>query len=369
MSEVPKHAFHGGAFFGAIGESLRTLERASSVVSADVLDAWYDPSPKVISAISAHLPFLVKTSPPTHGEGLREVIATERGVPIAQVLPGAGTSSLMFMAFPRLIGPNDNVLVLDPSYGEYAHLVQNVVGARDLSRFVLPEKLGFAADIEELAHAARQVRLAVIVNPNSPTGTLIGSEGLCRVIECCPETTFWVDETYIDFPSYCDGQSQSLEWFVSRYPNLVVAKSMSKFYSLSGLRVGYLVASEARISEWERVSPPWSVGLIGQLAAIEALLDKDYYQRRALETQELAAELSAGLSDLGYEPVPTKANFVLVKKPDGGVANLVGKLAEQELFIRDANNLSPRFEDHWLRIAVKAREEQSRLLSAMAVIR
>lgn len=367
MTGDSKHAFHGGAFFGAIGESLRTLERANLVISADVLDAWYDPSPKVIAAIHEHLPFLVKTSPPTHCEGLREVIAEERVILAENILVGSGTSSLMFMALPRLVAPPDKVLVLDPSYGEYQHIVENVIGA-ELVRFELPLDT-FEPDIDQLISACQKAKLAILVNPNSPTGVGIELGSIESLAENCPETKFWIDETYIDYFSLERGQAMSAEGLIAKYDNLIVCKSMSKFYGLSGLRVGYLVAPRHLVDGWERFSPPWSVGLIGQLAAVLALQDQDYYAAVAAETRILRQELATGLSSLGWIVTPSVTNFLLARAEGRKAAEIVAKLAEQKIFIRDANNLSPRFGGQWLRTAVKKREEQDRLLSALATIR
>lgn len=206
--------------------------------------------------------------------------------------------------------------------------------------------------------------MVVIVNPNSPTGRVVPRAEMERVVKSCPETIFWVDETYIDFVD-----RHSLEGLVAECDNLIISKSMSKFYGLSGLRVGYLVGSTNKVSEWERLSPPWSVGLLGQLGAIEALLDSEYYKAQVIETMVLREELVLGLAQMGIEPVPSVTNYIFGRLPGGGVADLVAGLANRDIFIRDANNLSPRFEDDWLRIAVKDRNSQSRLLRAMQELR
>ncbi len=361
--DKPTKAVHGGAFFGAIGESLRTLDRASTVVSADVLDAWYDPSPRVVAAIQEHLPFLIKTSPPTHGEGLREVIAQERGLSTENILLGSGTSSLMFSVLPQLVSASDRMVVLDPSYGEYAHIIENVIGAK-LERFELP-LVDFQVDVDRLVEAVRGARLVILVNPNSPTGQAI-SQGAVNVIASeNPNTTFWIDETYIDFYSNEMNQVMSAERLVASMPNIIVSKSMSKFYGLSGLRVGYLVADVRSISIWERFSPPWSVGLIGQLAAIEALLDSDYYRTKSAETREFRSELATGLVGCGWKVVPSVTNYLMAQLPECGVAKIVKRLAEQDIFIRNCDSLSARFNDDWVRIAVKDRPTNHRMLKAI----
>ena len=91
--------FHGGAFFEAIGAGFDALERRNAVVNADVLDAWFPPAPGVLTALSEHLEWLARTSPPTQSEGMRAAIAAAREVPEDAVLPGAGSSDLIFLAF------------------------------------------------------------------------------------------------------------------------------------------------------------------------------------------------------------------------------------------------------------------------------
>src|SRR5262245_15988976 len=91
--------FHGGAFFEAIGEEFADLGRRHAVINADVLDAWFPPAPSVGAALAEDLPWLVRTSPPTHASGLIRAVARARGVPPACVLTGAGSSDLIFLAF------------------------------------------------------------------------------------------------------------------------------------------------------------------------------------------------------------------------------------------------------------------------------
>lgn len=346
---MPHQTVHGGAFFERIGVRLDHLERKDEVVSADVLDAWYDPSPRILAAVRQHLEFLIKTSPPTHAEGLREVIAERRGLDRLSVHLGAGTSTLMFQALPRLVGRRDRVVVLDPMYGEYADILGETVGAR-VERFDLPID-GFRIDIDRLAAKCKGAKLLVMVNPNSPTGVALRRHEMRDLLERLPaETKLWVDETYIDFlPG-----SESVEYLVAGDPRLIVCKSMSKFYGLSGLRVGYLAAEPGFVAQLEAVTPPWQVGLIGQLAAVEALMDDEYYRQRADETHTLARELHDALLATGHlAPTPSDANFVIARCQGISADTLVEACAAQNVFIRQCDSLSPRFHDDHVRIAVK----------------
>src|SRR6266540_6342332 len=174
----PAACFHGGAFFAAIGETFDHLERAGSIINADVLDAWFPPAPGVVAALREHLPWLLRTSPPTGCEGLVRSIARVRGVPLECLLPGGGSSDLIFLAFRQWLAPHSRVLILDPTYGEYPHVLERVVGCR-VDRLELPRERGYQLDPHQLAaRLSDGYDLIVLVNPNSPTGRHVRRESL-----------------------------------------------------------------------------------------------------------------------------------------------------------------------------------------------
>src|SRR5437016_6401833 len=135
MSEC---AEHGGQFFRAIGLDFRTLNRSRDVISADVLDAWFDASPRVLAVLREHLPFLLRTSPPIYAEGFVETVAEARGLSAETILPGAGSSSLIFACLPVLLA-GAKLLLLDPMYGEYSHFARNHLGAEVVPYRLQPE--------------------------------------------------------------------------------------------------------------------------------------------------------------------------------------------------------------------------------------
>lgn len=359
-----KKAVHGGDFFNVIGEDFASIELNQDVISADVLDAWYPPAPGVITKIRENLEWLITTSPPTHSEGLRETVAEKRGIGKENILLGSGTSSLMFLALPRLLSSADEVLILDPSYGEYVHIAENVIGCK-VTRFELPLE-SFALDLDELTKAVAGKKMAILVNPNSPTGRAVTRRELQKVIQSHPQTMFWVDETYIDFYSNASGESQSLESIVSDLPNLVVSKSMSKYYALSGLRLGYLVASEEDVSEWELFSPPWAVGMMSQIAGIEALKDEQHYWERSRETAGLRNRMARQLEELGLEVFPSVTNFLLCRLPVNQAQKLCDFAAEKNIYLRNCDSMSPRFKNDTVRIAVKSAGANRLIVSAIA---
>lgn len=359
-----KKAVHGGDFFSAIGEDFASIDLHQDVISADVLDAWYPPATAVITKIRENLEWLITTSPPTHSEGLRETIAEKRGIAKENILLGSGTSSLMFLALPKLLSPEDEVLILDPSYGEYVHIAENVIGCQ-VTRFELPLD-SFELDPEELTKAVMGKKMAILVNPNSPTGRAASRQELQKVIQTHPETIFWVDETYIDFYSNTSGESQSLESLVLELPNLIVSKSMSKYYALSGLRLGYLVASIEQVNEWELYSPPWAVGMMAQIAGIEVLKDEQHYWERSRETAGLRNRMARQLEELGLEVFPSVTNFLLCRLPVNRSQELCDFAAKKNIYLRNCDSMSPRFKNDTVRIAVKSADANRLIVSAIA---
>jgi histidinol-phosphate/aromatic aminotransferase/cobyric acid decarboxylase-like protein len=157
--------------------------------------------------------------------------------------------------------------------------------------------------------------LVVLVNPNSPTGRHIPKAALEAVLRGAPERTrIWVDETYVEYA----GAAESLERFAAQSENVVVCKSMSKVYALSGARVGYVCAGAHQLAALRAVTPPWVTGLLAQVAGVNALLDPGYYAARYAETSLLREDLADGLSECGYLVVPGVANFLMCHLPEPG---------------------------------------------------
>lgn len=357
----PVHAPHGGDFFSAIGERFEALGRHYGVINADVLDAWYDPSPRVLAKLQEHLPWLVRTSPPTHGEGLVEAVCHAQALEPEQVLLGAGSSALMYLAFPVLAESGAKVVLSDPMYGEYGHIFGHVLDVR-ARRVAAFEEHDFNLQLERLVEAAREADLVVFVNPNSPTGTLLHLDQIETILKEVPQTTkLWIDETYIDFFN----PAESAESLVGRFPNLIVSKSLSKFYALSGLRAAYLAGSPTVLDPMRRMTPPWSVGLLAQVAAVEALGDPAYYRNRADDTRIHRTQLTAGLERLGLRVFPSVTNFVLVQLPHPVASELVEAMARENVFIRDCTSISPQLQGRYVRIAVKQTEENSRIIECL----
>lgn len=361
----PAPCFHGGAFFDAIGPEFDHLERRHKIINADVLDAWFPPSPKVIAALLEDLPWLLRTSPPTQCEGMTRVIARGRGVTPENILPAAGSSDAIFLAFRHWLNPASRVLILDPTYGEYAHVLEKVVGCR-VDRLALTREDNYRVNLGELENTAqRGYDLIALVNPNSPTGQHVPRAEMEKVLRTIPSSTrVWIDETYVEYA----GGNESLERFAAASANVIVCKSMSKVYALSGVRAAYLCGPAPIIIELRGLTPPWAVGLPAQVAAGAALQDPDYYAARYAETHRLRAALADELARFdGWEVLPGIANFLLCHLPETGptAAALVAQCRAQGLFLRDVGAMGRSFGGHVLRIAVKDATTNQRMVEKL----
>jgi histidinol-phosphate/aromatic aminotransferase/cobyric acid decarboxylase-like protein/N-acyl-L-homoserine lactone synthetase len=362
---LPTACLHGGTFFAAVGVKFDTLDRASRIINADVLDAWFPPAPGVLKVLSEHLPWLLRTSPPTGCEGLVETIAKYRDVGRDNILPGAGSSDLIFRALRQWMTPASRALLLDPTYGEYVHVLERVVGCA-IDRLTVHRESSYDLDLARLETAfADDYDLVVLVNPNSPTGRYVPRQDLEAVLRRAPaHTRLWIDEAYVEYT----GHDQSLEAFACRSENVVVCKSMSKVYALSGARVAYLCAGRHQLEELRAITPPWVVSLPAQVAAVEALKDPGYYAARYAETAVLRERLATALRALRLDVVSGIANFILCHVPPVGAdaAAVVERCRTRGLFIRDAAQMGMRLGGRALRIAVKDEATTAKMVDILA---
>jgi histidinol-phosphate/aromatic aminotransferase/cobyric acid decarboxylase-like protein len=361
--EQPAACYHGGAFFDAVGSDFTTLEKSRKVINADVLDAWFPPAPAAIRAIEEHLPWLLRTSPPTNSEGLIGTIARTRGVPTGSLAVGSGSSDLIFRSFLHWLDPSSRVLLLDPTYGEYAHVLERVIGCR-VDRLKLDAEDGFRLDPERLLN--HPCSLIVVVNPNNPTGHHVPRLDLEAVLSRVPERTrVWVDEAYLE---YVD-EHESLERYAAASRNVFVCKSLSKVYALSGARAAYLCGPEVEIRGLRARTAPWAVGLVAQVAAVAALKNPDYYRVRYDETRRFREQLTMDLAGIeGLRVLSSALNFVLVRLTKAGVnaAEIVRRCRGEALYLRDLSDFSDRLGNDSLRLAVKDGQTNRRIVEILA---
>ena len=345
--------FHGGAFFEGIGVEFNNLDEKDNIISADVLDAWFPPAPKIQEVIQSYLPWIIKTSPPTNSEGYIKTISEHRTLNRESILPGAGSSDLIFRIFNQWLRPSSKVLILDPTYGEYSHILNKIIKCK-VERLELKREEGYNINIDKLREKLNQkFDLFVWVNPNSPTGLHINKNEVERLLlnnKGCER--IWIDETYVEYA----GREQTLERFAEKTNNVFVCKSMSKVYALSGLRAAYLCANPNNIRPLKQITPPWVISLPAQIAATYALKQEDYYIKKYQETHELRDKLELQLKQIGIdEIIPGIANFIMfhVGNDKFSASRIVNECKLKKLYLRDLSGMGTSFEDDAIRMAVK----------------
>jgi histidinol-phosphate/aromatic aminotransferase/cobyric acid decarboxylase-like protein len=356
--------YHGGQSWDT---SRFDFEVRDSLIVADVLDSPFPPCPEALDVLREQLIRCCQESPPTQCEELIETIASVRGVNAKHVAVSSGSSSLMFSFLPQLLNKDSKVLVLSPMYGEYSHILTHVIGCH-MTNFILHQDDGFRINTDELVAQSRQHDAVILVNPNSPTGVYCEKmEDIVRRIQDESESPtlckmIWVDETYIDYLP----DAQSLERLTATTPNLIVCKSMSKCYALSGLRVAYAVSQQ--ITELRRFIPPWAVSLPGQLAAVAALRNPEYYQQKYRIIHQQREELSRLLQQEAFTVLPGVANFILTflpKKTQHTSASFIEACKEKGVFIRDAQNMGVTLSNNAVRFAIRSKKENTRMLQCV----
>lgn len=293
---------------------------------------------------------------------LRHGLASYYGVSAQEVVPGNGSTEFIYL-IPRLLRPA-TALIVEPAFSEYRTALK-LTGCR-VDSFNLKESDGFSLDPARLKKALDKKRydLLYVSNPANPTGVLTSTDVIAGIARYCKRsgTTVVADEAFLDF---CQAQSVKAE--ATRLGNLIVLRSMTKYFAMAGLRLGALVGHRDTVKKLAIHVPPWSVNTLAALAAIAALQDMDFRRRtRLLITREMPF-LADGINAItGLRAYPGAANYLMVKITGGRAkaAALRDRLFEKGVLIRDLGNFSG-LENGYFRVCVKKRRDNGILLRAL----
>lgn len=315
----------------------------------------FGPAPGVWPAIAA---VAIERHPDPRAAPLRQFLAARDDVEPERVLVGNGSIELIYHLAVAYLRPGDRVLVVEPTFGEYAAAAA-VMGAQVVRWRTHPERrfdLGLDG-LVRLAHKTRP-RLLFLCNPNNPTGTYHEREVVERLARCCPDTLLVLDEAFVRF---IPGAWSSHELAIG---NLLALRSLTKEYALAGLRVGYARGAPQVIAALEKVQPPWSVNALAQVAAIAALQDEDHLLRSLAALAEAKAVFLPELRRIGFEPLPSRLHFFLLAV--GAATEWRARLLSRGMLVRDCTSLG--LPEH-IRVAVRRPEENARLLAALAALK
>jgi histidinol-phosphate aminotransferase len=314
----------------------------------------YPPSEKVFEAIQKVTAEQIRRYPNPNARQFREAASNLHGVPADWIMTFNGGDDLLNVVIRTCAAEEDGVAFLEPSYSLYPVLTK-VQAARPV---VVPYKIdgvkwSLPDDLEEV-----DASLIMIVNPNAPSGHFDSLERLEHIVK-----NFWgvvlIDEAYVDFAE------QSALPLVHKYENVIILRSMSKGYSMAGLRFGYAIAQPALLTEIEKVRDSYPCDVFSIAAATAALEDQAYARSTWEKVKSERARLAATLREMGFTMPDSQSNFLLAQVP----AN--AKVAAQEIYqtLKDRHILVrwwdlPNLTDK-IRITVGTPEQNDKLLSEL----
>jgi len=294
---------------------------------------------------------------------LRRALADVHRVGIDNLVVANGSTELIYL-LPRIL-PGTKGLIIAPAFSEYAQALDRA--GWQTGHLLLSPADGFALSLEELAERlAEGCDLLFLCNPANPTGTLLPAKMIKEILRLCRRAgTFLVlDEAFMDF---CEGESA--KGLIAESGGGIVLRSMTKFYAVPGLRLGYAVGNPDIIGRCAENLEPWSVNTPAQVAGVASLASNGYRERTIGYVSVERDALARGLAGLpGLKPFSAAANYLLVEMHNGlTAAELRDKLLEKRMLIRDCANFQG-LDGRFFRIAVRTKEENRRLLAALAEV-
>lgn len=296
--------------------------------------------------------------PDDRATALRRELAEREGVDERAIVVGNGSVELIWLIALAFLDPGAAVVVVGPTFGEYARAARIVGGI--VHDYRAPAREDFAVDVgavEELARAV-DARLIFLCNPNNPTGRLLSVDDLCSLAGAVPGALLVVDEAY---RSFADERPRSTPLLDGG--NAVLLRSLTKDCALAGLRLGYVVAPLEIATGLDRVRPPWSVNAVAQAAGLAAIRDVAHLERARVEVRRARAYLTAELSRFGFRVVPSTANFLLVEVGDAALVR--SRLLRHGLCVRDCSSFGL---PSYVRIGMRPLAECERLVRALAAL-
>lgn len=312
----------------------------------------YPPSPKALVAMQAELNDSLRLYPDPNSDRLKQAVAAYYGIQPNQIFVGNGSDEVLGHAFHGLFQHPLPLLFPDITYSFYPVYC----GLYGIRFETLPVDEQFQIRLEDYQRPNGGI---IFPNPNAPTGRLLPLEAIEQLLQRNTESVVLVDEAYIDFGG------QTAIALVDRYPNLLVTQTLSKSRSLAGLRVGLAIGHPDLIEALERVKNSFNsypldrLAIVGAAAAFE---DREHFERTRQAVIQSREHLVADLQRLGFEVLPSAANFIFVRHPKEDAAQLAAKLRAQGVIVRHFKH--PRI-DQFLRITIGTPEQNQALLEAL----
>ncbi len=357
MAWIEKYG-HGGDLLTAQNQfGLDTAPRLDFSANINPLG----PPTRLMEALIKQLDTIIHYPDPVQ-RLLKEKLADRLGIKTAQLVIGNGAAECMALIVLAL--QPQNVGVVYPCFSEYEKL-SLAFGAKIVACYGKQENQ-FKPELADLFELLSKVDVAFIGHPNNPTGMTYTTDELRQIAEQAEATNTYlvIDEAFIDFLP--ENQRVTLLPGLEKYPHCLIVRSMTKFYAIPGLRLGFAVAEPDIIARLQAKQVTWSVNQLA-LAAGEICLDETDYETKTIE---LIAEQRAFLKHaietrFNWFVFPGQANFLLVRLPESiKVADLQWQMGKRGIMIRSCT-MYPGLTDHDFRIAVRTQPENEELLTAL----
>jgi len=293
----------------------------------------------------------------------KQAIAAYYALPFEQIVMGNGAVELIYLLM-HILRPR-RVLLPAPAFSEYERSVRSIGG--EIVYFPLREAAEFRLDVPGFIDLLRAVDMCFLCNPHNPVGNLLSREELERIIAAAAHLSVPVvlDESFVDFLP--DSGQITCRQLVSNCDNLIIIHSLTKFFAVPGLRLGFGIMPSSLAKLLESAKDPWNVNTLAQSAAVTALRDKQYIGETVRLIGEEKEFLYTELSTIsGLKPYRPVANFLFVRliHERFNAVSLADATARRGILIRDCSNYAG-LDDKYIRVAVKQRADNRRLLSVL----
>ena len=308
----------------------------------------YPPSEKESEAIKGSLDSLNLYPEPTT-ENLRVELANYYSLNKDQVFVGNGSDEVLAFSYMAFFNPGDTIVYPDITYSFYPVYA----GMFKLKSKLIEVDEDFALKAESFNQESKGI---IFPNPNAPTGRIMDLKEVEEILKTNIAKVVIVDEAYIDFGG------ESAVKLVDKYPNLLVTQTLSKSRSLAGLRVGFAFGSEELIDGLNRIKNSinsYTVDTLAMNGALEAIKDEEYFKETTEKIIKTRRRVSKELEDLGFDVIPSMANFVFISHEKVKAEDLFKQLKDQGILVRYFNN--PRV-DNYLRVSIGTDEEMDEFI-------
>ncbi len=342
------------------GKPIEELERELGISGSIKLASNENPlgpSSKAIEAIAGALRNLHRY-PDGSCFYLREKLASFLDVSPEMLVFGNGSNEIIELLVRTFLQRNDEIIMASPTFAVYPIVVKSV-GGKSLE---VPLK-DFRHDLDAMAELINtKTRMIFIANPNNPTGTIVTGDDFDRFMKKVPEgVVVCVDEAYFEFVE--SRAFPDVMRHIREGRPVLLLRTFSKIYGLAGLRIGYGVSNQGIIDYMNRVRQPFNVNSLAQVAAIAALDDRDHIARTRQNNAAGLKYLFGKIMSLGFECVPTEANFFLVRLNPGDGSRVYNELLKKGVIVRPMASYNM---PDYIRVTVGLPEENKRFIEAFS---